>query len=363
MNIRPARESELPRLMELFDIARAYMRRNGNTVQWVNGYPSEDLIRQDIAQDRAFVVEEDGLLPVEWNGRILCQVTESGAVRYDPTWVDTSRAKVALAQVTEAAGTVMEYMTLLENAAPLKADGLADGYRVLAEFNGTVLAGTETLLGAQFVTWARDYDRSGVNNGHYYMEDYQTAKEDFTFRSGLMAREQVFDRERLEELRQAAQDMSVHRLLWHLYNQLNVLGVFGAMDGGGERRENLIALFEHARRFESSGYRGVFAFVTQLRRLLEAGREPETVTHGSGGGVRLMSIHKSKGLEFPIVILADLSKKFSTMDFQTPVLVHPDLGGWIWTAGSSIPPWPGRPWSRCCGGRAGLRRCGFYTWP
>ena len=60
-------------------------------------------------------VEEDGLLPVEWNGRILCRVTESGAVRYDPTWVDTSRAKAALAQVTEAAGTVMEYMTLLEN--------------------------------------------------------------------------------------------------------------------------------------------------------------------------------------------------------------------------------------------------------
>ncbi|WP_156622434.1 hypothetical protein, partial [Flavonifractor plautii] len=140
-------------------------------------------------------LEEDGLLPVEWNGRILCRVTESGAVRYDPTWVDTSRAKAALAQATEAAGTVMEYMTLLENAPPLKADGLADGYRVLAEFNGTVLAGTETLLGAQFVTWARDYDRSGVNNGHYYMEDYQGAREDFALRSGLVARERVFDRE------------------------------------------------------------------------------------------------------------------------------------------------------------------------
>ncbi|MFQ7451412.1 MAG: hypothetical protein ACLRNQ_08155 [Flavonifractor plautii] len=48
---------------------------------------------------------------MEWNGRILCRVTESGVVRYDPTWVDTSRAKAALAQVTEAAGTVMEYMT------------------------------------------------------------------------------------------------------------------------------------------------------------------------------------------------------------------------------------------------------------
>lgn len=150
-------------------------------------------------------MEEDGLLPVDWNGRILCRVTERGAVRYDPTWVDTDRAKAALAQVAEAAGTVMDYMTLLEAAPPLKAEGLADGYRVLAEFNGTVLAGTETLLGAQFVTWAWDYDRKGVNNGHYYMEDYQSAKEDFALRAGLVARERVFDREQLEELRQAVQ--------------------------------------------------------------------------------------------------------------------------------------------------------------
>ena len=62
-------------------------------------------------------MEEDGLLPVEWNGRILCRVTERGAIRYDPTWVDTDRAKAALAQVAEAAGTVMDYMTLLEAAA------------------------------------------------------------------------------------------------------------------------------------------------------------------------------------------------------------------------------------------------------
>ena len=150
-------------------------------------------------------MEEDGLLPVEWNGCILCRVTESGVVRYDPTWVDTSRAKAALAQVTEAAGTIMKYMKLLETAPPLKAEGLTDGYRVLAEFNGVVLAGTETLLGAQFVTWARDYDWRGVNNGHYYMEDYQGAKEDFALRSGLVARERVFDREQLEELRQAVQ--------------------------------------------------------------------------------------------------------------------------------------------------------------
>ena len=52
--------------------------------------------------------EEDGLLPVEWNGRPLCRITESGAVRYDPTWVVTDQAKVALAEAAKAAGTVME---------------------------------------------------------------------------------------------------------------------------------------------------------------------------------------------------------------------------------------------------------------
>ena len=57
----------------------------------------------------------------------------------------------------------MKYMKLLETAPPLKAESLADGYRVLAEFNGTVLAGKKTLLGAQFVTWAWDYDRRGVS--------------------------------------------------------------------------------------------------------------------------------------------------------------------------------------------------------
>ena len=149
--------------------------------------------------------EEDGLLPVEWGGRILCRITESGAVRYDPTWVDTDRAKEALAQAAETSGMVMEYMRLMETAPPLKAEGLEDGYRVLADFNGTVLAGKETLLGAQFVTWARDYDRKGLNNGHYYMEDYQSAKEDFALRAGLVDRERLFGREQLEDLRQAVQ--------------------------------------------------------------------------------------------------------------------------------------------------------------
>ena len=120
--------------------------------------------------------------------------------------------------------------------------------------------------------------------------------------------------------------MDVHRLVWHIYNRLNVLGVFGAMDRGAERRENLIALSRLAERFESGGYRGLFAFVTQLRRLLEADQAPAVKTAAAANGVGLMSIHRSKGLEFPIVILADLDHAFSRQDFDTPVLMHPAMG-------------------------------------
>ncbi len=130
----------------------------------------------------------------------------------------------------------------------------------------------------------------------------------------------------LEELRSLARDLSVHRLIWRLYNRLNVLGVFGAMAGGVRRRENLIALYEHARNFESAGYKGLFAFVTHLRRLLENGEQPLTASGSPSGGVQIMSIHKSKGLEFPIVILSDLGKRFNRMDLQKPVLIHPRLG-------------------------------------
>lgn len=132
--------------------------------------------------------------------------------------------------------------------------------------------------------------------------------------------------ETLNALRLSARDMSVHRLLWHIYNTLNLLGLYGAMDRGLERRENLIALARQAEKFESGGCRGLFAFVTRLRRLLEAGEAPLAASASGANGVRLMSIHKSKGLEFPIVILADLDRAFSRQDFDASVLVHPALG-------------------------------------
>ncbi len=132
--------------------------------------------------------------------------------------------------------------------------------------------------------------------------------------------------ETLADLRLLACDVTVYRLLWHLYNRLNVLGVFGAMEGGQRRRENLIALAEQAKKLEGSGCRGLFAFIRRMTGLLETGRAPQIRGAADTTGVRIMSIHKSKGLEFPIVILTDLDHSFSRQDLTTPVLVHPKLG-------------------------------------
>ncbi|MBO4914626.1 MAG: PD-(D/E)XK nuclease family protein, partial [Oscillospiraceae bacterium] len=130
----------------------------------------------------------------------------------------------------------------------------------------------------------------------------------------------------LGALRQSAQTLSVRRLIARIFDECNVLGVFGAMDGGCERKENLLAFAALAERFESSGYCGLFSFVTHLRELRDGGELYSQRPPQNASGVRIMSIHKSKGLEFPIVILADLAKRFNNMDFTGSVLVHPKYG-------------------------------------
>ncbi len=131
--------------------------------------------------------------------------------------------------------------------------------------------------------------------------------------------------EELEELRFRSADQTAALLLWNLYEQTGMLAVFSALEGGENRRNNLLLLYEYARQYERGGHKGLFSFVTQLRRQQEEGRSI-TVTGTQGSGVRIMSIHKSKGLEFPVVILAGLGRRFNRTDERAPMLFHGALG-------------------------------------
>ena len=111
--------------------------------------------------------EQDDLLPVEWDGSPLCRITEGGGVRYWQEDVATSERDHACERATNLACMVQEYMTLMEQAPPLKAQGLSGDFRVLADFNGTVLAGHPTQYGVHFVTWDWNFDRTGLSYGRY----------------------------------------------------------------------------------------------------------------------------------------------------------------------------------------------------
>lgn len=128
----------------------------------------------------------------------------------------------------------------------------------------------------------------------------------------------------LHTLRDESADLSAAELVWRLLETLELPALCAAMDDGKRRMENLMALLSLARDYESSGYRGLHRFVLWLSARAEQGNEPETGTAASA--VRIVSIHKSKGLEFPVVFLCDAARQFNTSDSSETVLVHPELG-------------------------------------
>ena len=129
----------------------------------------------------------------------------------------------------------------------------------------------------------------------------------------------------LSGLRELAAEESSHRLLWHIYGRLDVPAVFAAMPDGQRRRANLMALYDEAARFESGGHRGLMAFLLHLSRMME-NEVPVPVPGGETGGVRILSIHHSKGLEFPVALVCGLDRQFNEADAKATILFHPELG-------------------------------------
>ena len=153
-------------------------------------------------RQNGFTVEpiEDHHLPVCWEKGRLCRITGRGSVFYRREDADTPQAEDALFRVEDIAAKTLEYMTAMETAPRLKATDLTGDYRILADFGDAVLAGHPPERGVQFVTWEWDFDREGVHHGHYFQDDYEAAKRDFTVRSGLVQKDALFEQEQLAQI-------------------------------------------------------------------------------------------------------------------------------------------------------------------
>ena len=148
---------------------------------------------------------ENGLLHVSWNEKPLCSVDRDGIVRFRPADITGSEVDRQLRTVIQTAGHVKEYMRVFERAPVLKAVGLDDTHKVLADFGDAVLAGRSCKTGARFVTWEWDFDRKGVHAGHYHMGNYEAAKLDFAARAGLINEQRLFSDEQLAVIKNACE--------------------------------------------------------------------------------------------------------------------------------------------------------------
>ena len=131
--------------------------------------------------------------------------------------------------------------------------------------------------------------------------------------------------ETLRRYRRLAPDCTLTELLQRICDDRDLTALCSAMPDGDGRRDRLDALLRLAETFEATGYQGLHRFVLWLDQQERDGREPPAGA-GDGQAVRIMSIHRSKGLEFPVVFLCDLSRQFNKSDTREAVLVHPELG-------------------------------------
>jgi ATP-dependent helicase/nuclease subunit A len=128
--------------------------------------------------------------------------------------------------------------------------------------------------------------------------------------------------------RSLARRRSVAELLWLIYEETGFYDYAGGMPGGAFRQANLRALFDRARQYEATNYRGLFRFLRFIEALTARGADL-AVARALGENenvVRIMSIHKSKGLEFPVVFVADIGKEINLSDTRELVLCHRDWG-------------------------------------
>lgn len=134
--------------------------------------------------------------------------------------------------------------------------------------------------------------------------------------------------EQLQIWRARAREGALAELIWQIYRETGYYDYVGGLPGGKERQANLRALYDRARSFESTSFRGLYRFLRFIDRLEDRGDDlgAARALGEQEDVVRLMTIHKSKGLEFPVVFVAGLGQLFNSRHLSSSVLLHKELG-------------------------------------
>ena len=132
----------------------------------------------------------------------------------------------------------------------------------------------------------------------------------------------------IEKWRKEEKYTPLNEFIWKLYLDTGFLNYVSLLPNGNLRQANLKMLFEKAKQYEKASFKGLFNFINFIDKVKTSSGDMSSakIIGENDNVVRIMSIHKSKGLEFPVVFLASTGKKFNLRDLNTPILLHQDIG-------------------------------------
>ncbi|WP_066317154.1 helicase-exonuclease AddAB subunit AddA [Bacillus sp. FJAT-29814] len=130
------------------------------------------------------------------------------------------------------------------------------------------------------------------------------------------------------EWRSLARNGALSELIWQLYRDTHFYDFVGGLPGGKQRQANLKALYDRARTYEQTSFRGLFRFLRFIERMIDRGDDlgAARALGEQEDVVRIMTIHSSKGLEFPIVFMAGMARNFNLTDLRKPFMLDKEFG-------------------------------------
>ena len=138
-----------------------------------------------------------------------------------------------------------------------------------------------------------------------------------------------------DELRSYSRNCPIDSLLWYIYSRTGLTASAYSEDEWGTRRaDNLRVLYEYARKFEQGSFKGLYNFIGYIEKMRETD-DAQSASQITGGSVRIMTIHASKGLEFPVVFLCDTASPLRARDDSSDIIIDPQLGAGILTPAKS----------------------------
>ncbi|HZG70055.1 MAG TPA: helicase-exonuclease AddAB subunit AddA, partial [Chondromyces sp.] len=306
----------------------------------------ESFVKEEIEDEAEGFDEvdlEQSQLEARWMAKKIKQLVEERHPVYDPKTGTTRpvqyRDMVILLRSMPWAGEIMEEFKLA--GVPIYAN-LTSGY-----FEATEVAIMISLLKVidnpyQDIPLASVLRSPIVGCSENDLAEIRLASKKGTYFDAVKAfatgrpsesQEQLYEKvnkflEKLAEWRDIGRQGALSDLIWQLYRDTFFYDFVGGMPGGKQRQANLRALYDRARQYEETSFRGLFRFLRFIERMKERGDDLGAARSLSEQEdvVRLMTIHSSKGLEFPVVFVAGLGRQFNLMDLRQPFLLDKEFG-------------------------------------